>query len=147
MIVDNPLRTNDWEIKKFLILIISAQLIFCGLIGLDILGVHITLLRQVFCVTFLLFVPGILILRILKIHKISEIEFILYSISLSVTFIMLLGYILNLSSYILPIYKPLTTEVLVVAVNIIYFILLIITYFIDRKCYYNCKIEVKIKPT
>ena len=60
---------NDWEIKKCLRLLLVILLATLGLVGLAGLGFYIPVLRQIVGFVFLTFVPGILILRILKIHN------------------------------------------------------------------------------
>ena len=75
---------NDWEIGKFLKLVLAASLVTFISIGLDI-----PVLREVSALVFLSFLPGVLILRVLRVHRISRIEFILYSVGLSLTFLML----------------------------------------------------------
>ncbi|MCX6008882.1 MAG: hypothetical protein NTW48_02375, partial [Chloroflexi bacterium] len=74
---------NDWQIKKCLVLSGSLLLATWGLIGLGALGLDIPVLRQAVAVIFLSFVPGLLLLRILRIHNIGIIESLLYSVGLS----------------------------------------------------------------
>ena len=68
---------NDWEIKKFLSVILSIQLALWGVIGLDAMGIQIPIIRQLIGFIYLTFVPGILILRILKLHNLGNIVYYL----------------------------------------------------------------------
>ena len=71
---------NDWGIRKFLKVVLAIHLAFCGAIGLDIVGLQIPILRQLIGFIYLTFIPGVIILRILKLHKLGSIETLLYSV-------------------------------------------------------------------
>lgn len=73
-------QLNDWEPKKFLRMMIVIQIAMLGLIGLDI-----PILRQVIGFLYLTFVPGVVILRLLKIHRLGGAESILLSTGISLT--------------------------------------------------------------
>ncbi|MFO7996362.1 MAG: DUF2206 domain-containing protein, partial [Dehalococcoidia bacterium] len=90
---------NDWEIKKCLRLSLAILLAFVGLVGLAALGFDIPVLRQIVGFVFLSFIPGVLILRILRIHNIGVIESLLYSVGLSIAFVMFAGAFAN---FVLP---------------------------------------------
>ncbi len=83
---------NDWEIKKCLSLSLAILLVGAGLLGLDALGFDIPVLRQIVGFVFLTFIPGILILRILRIHNINTVESLVYSVGLSLAFVMFSGH-------------------------------------------------------
>ena len=63
MQINNPLQMNDLEIGKFLKVILAIQLATWGVIGLDVVGLEIPILRQLIGLIYLTFIPGILILR------------------------------------------------------------------------------------
>jgi uncharacterized membrane protein len=62
---------NNWEIKECLRLALAILLAAVGLVGLGASGFDIPILRQIVGFIFLTFVPGIFILRILRIHNIG----------------------------------------------------------------------------
>ena len=64
----NFFQINDWEIKKFLVVIVSVQLSLIGLIVLNAIGMDIPLFREILGFLLLTFIPGFIILRILKVH-------------------------------------------------------------------------------
>jgi uncharacterized membrane protein len=102
-------NVNDWEIKRCLRLSLAILLAAVGLAGLAALGFDVPILRQIVGFIFLTFVPGILILRILKIHNIGSIESLLYSVGLSIAFVMFTGAFAN---FVLPFIgssKPIST--------------------------------------
>ena len=95
MQINNPLQMNDWEIKKFLTVVLAIQLAMWGVIGLDYIGLQIPILRQLIGFIYLTFVPGIIILRILKLHKLGNIETLLYTVGLSIATLMFTGLLMN----------------------------------------------------
>jgi hypothetical protein len=48
MQINNLFQMNDWEIKKFLKVILTIQLAMWGVIGLDAIGLQIPIIRQRF---------------------------------------------------------------------------------------------------
>jgi uncharacterized membrane protein len=56
---------NDCAIKKFLKVVLAIQLAIWGVIGLDVIGFQIPILRQLIGFVYLTFIPDILLLRIL----------------------------------------------------------------------------------
>src|SRR5674536_371519 len=57
----NPFLMNDWKLKAALKVVFVLLLTVWALVGFDVLGVHLPLLRGIFSVAFFLFIPGILI--------------------------------------------------------------------------------------
>ena len=79
MKIQNPLQMNDWNIRRFLAIIFSFQISIYGLQILDHIGIQIPIIQQLVGFIYLAFIPGILILRCLKIHKIGNVKTLLYS--------------------------------------------------------------------
>ncbi len=100
---------NDWEIKKCLRLALATLLAAVGLIGLATLGFDIPGLRQIVGFIFLTFIPGILILRVLKVHNVSVVESLLYSVGLSIAFIYIAGLFANFVLPLMGVSKPIST--------------------------------------
>lgn len=132
MEIGNILQINDWNIKKFLLVILFFQLIAWATLILND-QFNIVFPRQLIWSIYLLFIPGILIVRIFKLHKIGNIETLLYSLGLSISFLMVIGLILN---YLLPpfgINYPLSTNTLIISISFLVLVLCIISYFRDYK--------------
>jgi len=123
---------NDWQIRKCLLLSLSLLLAMLGLIGLAALGFDVPVLRQIVGFLFLTFVPGILILRILKIHNIGVIESVLYSVGLSLAFVMATGVVANFALPPLGISHPITLAPLIVTLTFFFLILCFLAYKRDR---------------
>jgi uncharacterized membrane protein len=123
---------NDWEIRKCLVLCSSLFLAALVPIELANLGIDLPALRQLSGLLFLALVPGIIILRILKIHNISAIESLLYSIGLSIAFVMVIGVILNFALPPLGVSHPISVFSLIIAITIAILVLGIVAYKRDK---------------
>lgn len=132
MKISNPLQINDWEIKKFLKVVLAIQLALWGVIGLEAIGLHIPGIRQLLGFVYLSFIPGVIILRILKLHKLGNIETIVYSLGLSIAFIMCLGFLINLLYPLFGISRPISITPLTITISAFVLILCIISYVRDK---------------
>ena len=132
MKITNPIKINDWNNRRSLILILCLQVAITGLIILDQLGFHVPFLRTILGVIYLIIVPGMLILKILRIHELETINTLLYSIGLSLTLLMFVGLFITFLYPIIGIKKPISTIFLLIALNSIIFILLIMGYIRDK---------------
>lgn len=121
------LRTNS-GISKFFKLVIALHLGLWGVIGLNLMGLQIPFIRQFVSLIYLILLPGILILKILRLNNLNNIETILYSVGLSISILMFTGFFLNLFSPILGISKPISLFPLMFTMNIIILILCILCY-------------------
>lgn len=110
---------NDWQIKKCLALCFGLLLAALVFIELSNLGFEIPVLTQLIEFLFLALVPGLLILRILRVHNINLIESILYSVGLSIAFIMAIGVILNFALPPLGINHPIAVFPLITFITIV----------------------------
>ena len=82
-------------IATFFKLIASLQIFVWIVLALDAVGVHVPILREVLVLVYLLFVPGIILLRVLRLHELSVTEGFFYTVGLSVATIMLTGLFMN----------------------------------------------------
>src|SRR3989344_3346967 len=115
-------RTNLFVTLLLFLLVVDI------LVGLDI---KIIYLRQILGFLFLVFVPGIVIMLILKIREVGFWEYLVYTVGLSISFIMFAGLAVN---WILPWLKitdrPLSLWPILISFNII---LLVMGYFAYKK--------------
>jgi len=132
MQVDNFFRMNDWEIKKFLKVVLAIQFALWGLIGMDALGLQIPILRQFIGFIYLTFVPGIIILRILKLHKLGNIETLLYAVGLSIATLMFTGLFMNTVYPLFGLSGPISTTPLIITISGVVLILCILSYVRDK---------------
>ena len=135
------LQINDWNIKSFLVFIFSVQMGVCGSIGLDLVGIKLPIIRQLLVATYLLFIPGTIILRCLKIHRIGAVKSFLYSVGLSISFLMFIGFFMNqLHAY--SIYnKPISQNPMVSVISFFIFILCFLCYKIDKDFSFTSQFE------
>ncbi len=142
MQINNPLQMNDWGIKKFLKVILAIQLATWGVIGLDVIGLQIPIIRQLIGFIYLAFVPGILVLRILKLHELGNIQTLLYTVGLSIATLMFTGLFMNTVYPILGIPGPISTIPLIITISGVVLILCILSYVKDRDYSYPSFIDV-----
>jgi uncharacterized membrane protein len=95
-------------IGKFLKIILAVQAAVVVLIVLAALGIDIRGIRQLAGFVYLTFVPGLLLLRILRVRNIGAVETLLYSVGLSITFVMFLGLFINVAYSYLGVTRPIS---------------------------------------
>lgn len=130
--IPNIILLNYWGHKKFLQTIVAINLVMLGSIGLDFMGLEIPILRQVIGFIYLTFVPGIIILRLLKLHGLSATETVLLSTGLSISLLMFSGFFLNTLLSFLNIDSPLSFLNVVIFITALLAILSIFVWKIDR---------------
>jgi uncharacterized membrane protein len=135
MKVDNIFLIHDWEIKKFLRVVLSVQIAVLGLLGMESLGFQIPILRSLIGFIYLTFIPGVLILRNLKLKNLSSIESTLYTIGLSITTLMFIGFLMNALYPVFGVSKPLSISYILVTVSGIVIFLSVLSYFRDDGYY------------
>jgi len=89
MQIYNPLFMKDWKIKDLILLIITIQIIYFLLIFFDNIGIHIPIIVEVTGFFIVLFIPGTLMLRLLNLDIKSYGQILLYTVGMSVFFLML----------------------------------------------------------
>lgn len=132
MEIINPFQMNDWDISSLFKLILSLQVILWSTICLNSIGLNILGLRQLTGLICLIFINGILILRIFKIHKIGDIETVLYSVGLSIAVLMFLGAIVNLLYPLIGISHPLSVIPLMITETVLTIFLCGLSYLRDK---------------
>jgi len=126
------LELNDWPVRRFLIVVSVLFLCLLALTALDFIGLEIPILRELVGFLFLTFIPGFLLLRILRLHNLDPVKTVLYSVGLSLSFTMLSGLFINLVYPAFGIQKPLSTFPLLTTLAILTLVLCIACYMRDR---------------
>ncbi|MBA2862301.1 DUF2206 domain-containing protein [Methanococcus maripaludis] len=130
----NPFKLQNWDYKKFLIVILGIQLSLLGLFGIEKLGIETQILRAFVGCIYIFVVPGYLILRILKLNKINSLESFLYSVGLSVFFVMVVGFLINALFPIMGITnRPISEIPVILSTSVSSLLLLILSYFVNSK--------------
>ena len=135
MIISDPIQINDWEIKRFLIIILFLQTVFLGVVGLSIIGLNIPLLRGIVSILYLIFVPGILLLRIFRLHNLGAIRTLIYTVGLSIAVLMLMGLTINLVYPAIGISNPISIFPLITTISSIVLLFCFLSYKIDKNFY------------
>lgn len=143
MKIENPLKMNDWEIKKFLISLLFIQFLVLIIIISDNSGHNIPIISQLIPFFYLIFVPGIIILRILRIHQLGNILTPLYAIGLSLSFLMFTGLFINMIYPFFGITKPISTIPLIVTISSFVLILSLLSYIMDKNFSESTTIDLK----
>lgn len=125
-------RPSDWGINKFLWLVIGVQFAVIGLAYLATCGIEIPIARQAIGFVYLTFIPGIIILRILKLHELETTEIIIYSVGLSLAFTMFVGLSINTILPLVGISHPISNWPITISLFTAVLLLTIIAYIRDR---------------
>ncbi len=141
MLLNNPLQMNDWKFSQFIKLILLVQFLQLIFVGLNLKGINIPVIAQLIGFIYLTFIPGYLILRILKIHEIGNVKSLLYSVGLSIASVMFIGFIINIALPLIGIYNPLSIIPLTVSITLYVIVLSIISYICDKDFSAPNKIE------
>jgi uncharacterized membrane protein len=102
----NHFRINDWKLTETLKAVLILQLVVLALVGGDAVGVHLPLARALAGVAYLLFVPGILILRVLHANGFDGTRKLLFSVGLSIATVMFVGLFVNVLYPLIGIERP-----------------------------------------
>jgi uncharacterized membrane protein len=144
MKLNNPLEANDWDIATFFKLIASLQISVWIVLALDAVGVHVPVLREVLILVYLLFVPGIILLRVLRLHELNVIEGFFYTVGLSVATIMLTGLFMN-TVYVRGITStPLTLVPFIATMSGVVLTLCVLSYRRDRDYSRSTTIDARV---
>ena len=143
MKLNNPLEANDWDIALFFKLIASLQISVWIILALDAVGVHVAILREVLVLIYLLFVPGIILLRVLRLHELNVIEGFFYTVGLSAATIMLTGLFMN-TVYVHGITStPLTLVPFIATMSGVVLMLCVLSYRRDRHYSRSTTVDVR----
>jgi uncharacterized membrane protein len=115
---------NGLRSKSFIVLMLLLQVIVYFVVYLDI-----PFARAVICILYLLFIPGIVALKLLSIKNLAISEKIFFSVALSVAFLMFTGAIIN-GLVGMAVTNPLSLNVLILSINTI---VLVMSFFAARQ--------------
>lgn len=130
-----------WKSKDFLLFILFLQLIVYATALLDV-----PVARQVIGFLYFTFIPGIVIIKLLKLDEIEWVETLLFSVGLSVAFLMLAGLLINELGPIFGISKPLSTLPLLVTLNSLVLACAFLAYYRDESVKLWSSKPLKLSP-
>src|SRR3989304_6649884 len=127
--MDNLIKLNDWKIRRFLIFVLSIQIAFWSIQFFDT-NFYVEFILTLIYITF---IPGVTLLRILRIYKVDNIETIVYSIGLSISMLMFIGLFMNTVYPFLGIDKPISIRYIIITLGLFTSILFIISFIRDKE--------------
>ncbi|MGZ4891910.1 MAG: hypothetical protein ACXV2B_06610, partial [Halobacteriota archaeon] len=88
MKLSNPLEMNDWRISRFILFSsVALGLLWCTTFLSSPSGFLSPLLQPVVGSICLLYIPGIAVLRVFRVHKLGSVETPLYAVGISVSLV------------------------------------------------------------
>ena len=134
---------NDWEFRRLLVVVFGIQFSLYVLIGLGSLGLDVVFLRPLIGLIYLTFIPGILLLRVFKIHGLSNVETLMYVSGLSIATVMFIGLLSNTFLPFFGVGRPIATFPLLAVFTATVVGLCILAYIRDRDFSQPTFIETK----
>jgi uncharacterized membrane protein len=142
--IDNPLVRNGGGVRTSLLIVAIIQISLWGLVLLDSVGFDIPVLRQVVGFIYMAFLPGIILVNILRLYSLSFVEKLLYSAGLSIAYNMFLGFFINFAYPYLGITSPLSIYPVLITSTILLLILCFVVY--RRNDIYSSPIHLDVQP-
>lgn len=105
-------KVNIKGSKTLLLIVLLSLSVFCIVVVADI-----PIARQVIGFIYLTFVPGFIILCLLRLENLGNVEIILFSVGFSVTFLMIAGLFVNEIGFMIGFSNPLTLLSLMITLN------------------------------
>lgn len=139
----NPFDINNWPINKVIAVVLAVQFALMIMVLLQQIGLNIPILRPLMGFLYLTLVPGILALRILRIHELTGIEQSLITVGLSLSTLMSIGFIINVIYPILGISRPISVDSILVTINAIVFLLSFLAYKREKDLIHSNYVESK----
>jgi uncharacterized membrane protein len=130
--VPDIFRLNDWRIDIFILAVLCSLVIYNIGFLINRFFFKAFILLQLLGFINLTFVPGFIILRILRVHGIKRIESFLLAAGLSLSFVMIYGAFLNFLLPFFGILRPMSPPSLLIAFDVGVISLLLASYFTDK---------------
>ena len=145
MQVKTIIPPNDWQFSKLLVFSLVFSVGAGIFAAFSYIGISIPVLTQVFGFIFITFIPGILLLRILRIHNTGWIECIAYSAGLSLALDMFSSALINFILPLAGISRPMTLLPLTTTLVMLTIVLMIAAYFRDGRYKHPASVTPVVK--
>lgn len=129
----NTFKINYWNVKRFLSIIILIQGVFISTLLINTYIIKIEFLRALVSFVYLTFVPGIVVMRIIRLRNISFLESFLYAVGISISFLMVLGVLINFLYPILGVHNPLSFNYLIYTLSSAILVMCAVLFVSDKK--------------
>jgi uncharacterized membrane protein len=107
-----PMKTDTSNFRRFFGYVILLQAIVYAAMVFDV-----PFVRQVLGFVFFAFIPGLMLLKLFRINVSNIVETVLLSVGLSVSFLMILGFVTNALGSLQLIAEPLSLAPLALITN------------------------------
>ena len=124
---------NDWEIKWLFLFIGAIQVGLIASLLIDSASPFLSLSQVLLGFVYVAAIPGILILRGLRVHNLGASQTLIYIVTLSLAFDMFLGLIANSLLPLIGISEPLSVLPLAVTFGVTILLFSALAYFRDRE--------------
>ncbi len=141
----NVFTLNDWKFKEFATVIILLQVLMWVVGFFSFNEMHIPIFNDIITLLYMALVPGIIILRILKLHKLGNTFTTLLSVGLSIFSVLAVGLFMNQVYPLIGISRPLETIPLLVTFTIYNMILLAVSYKRDKEYFHYSSSKLSFK--
>ena len=101
-----------WKSRDFLVVILFLQFIVYATVFFDV-----PVARQVVGFIYFTFVPGFVIIKLAKLDELDGVETVLFSVGLSVAFLLIVGLLVNEFGFLFGISKPLSLMPFIITLN------------------------------
>lgn len=122
------MKTNLKRIPSYIWITLLVQLLFLEFICFDLMGHNVPIIRQIIGFIFLTFVPGTLIIKSFNLNSLGITKNLLYSVGLSVSFVMFTGFLMNMLYPLIGIYNPISIYPLSITFNLLVLFLLFMSF-------------------
>jgi uncharacterized membrane protein len=150
MKVPSSIQVNHVSFQTLLVVVLTLQFALWTVMGLNALGWQVPVVQQLIGFIYLTFVPGILILSILRVYHLRTTETVLYTVGLSISVVLSIGFVANLVFNALNIIKPFSFLAVTSSVSLAVLVLCGIAYSRNRtypKPFFDTKMSVPLAPT
>ncbi|RAP52610.1 MAG: hypothetical protein BZ138_02930 [Methanosphaera sp. rholeuAM270] len=141
----NIFTLNDWKFKEFAIVILLIQVLMWIVGYFSYNEMHIPIFNDIITLLYMSLVPGIIILRILKLHKLGNTFTTLLSVGLSILSVLVIGLFMNQVYPLIGIMHPIETVPLLVTFTVYNMLLLAIAYTQDKEYFHNSSSKLSMK--
>ena len=143
MLISNPLKMNDWHFSRFIKTVIALQVLILLSLFLSIYGFVIPVFTPLIGFVYLTFVPGYLILRILRLHNLGNVKSLMFGVGLSLFVLMFTGYSLNMCLPVFGVKAPLTLVNLGVCYTGLVVVLSVIAFLRDGDYFFDVQVDLR----
>jgi uncharacterized membrane protein len=126
------IKLNDVSVQNLLAVVLSLQIALWAVMGLSALGVSIPIVQPLIGFVYLTFVPGILLLTVLRMRDLDIVEIALYAVGLSISIVLSIGLVANIVFNALNVIKPFSFLAVTSSVSFVVLLLCAVAYFRNR---------------